>query len=189
MSIINQNLLAYWPLNDDSTTAVTNYTSGSSLAGTLTGSPTIVTDTRFGRVLQLDGTNDYVSIASTTLDLSSDNLTISFWAQGDSSLTTMSNLTVLHAQNTAGTKTIEVKYPSTGMVSFEAGDASSTDSASSTVNLADYNTTIWVHWAFTKDSTSDEMKIYRNGVLVATTTSKSQTLGTFNEIYLGASKT
>ena len=140
-------------------------------------------------MLQLDGTNDYVSVTSTALDLNSDDLTISFWAQGDSSLDNMSNLTVLHAQNTAGTKTIEIKYPSTGMVSFEAGDDSSTDSASSTVNVADYNTTTWVHWAFTKDSTSDEMRIYRNGVLVATASSKSQTLGTFNEIYLGARKT
>ena len=82
MSTTNKNLTGYWSLNNTSTQGnkkIVTDASGKNRHGELKGDPVLVTDNKFGKVLQLDGVNDYVAVPGA---LTSTNFTLSLWMKG-----------------------------------------------------------------------------------------------------------
>ncbi|MCX7043981.1 MAG: M6 family metalloprotease domain-containing protein [Candidatus Sumerlaeota bacterium] len=71
--------MGYWKLDDGSGTTAAD-SSGNNHPGTLKNGPTWAASGKFGRALNLDGTNDYVDIPS-PLNLNSNHVTIISWVK------------------------------------------------------------------------------------------------------------
>jgi len=70
---LTAGLVGYWPLNSNATDRIGSHN------GTLEGGARTVADAKRGRVLSLDGVDDYVNIPdSTDFDITSD-FTVAFW--------------------------------------------------------------------------------------------------------------
>ena len=132
-------------------------------------------------VLNFNGTNKAL------LELSDFELgnefTIAFWAKGNGSSGT--NTSILEAYDTLNNRVINIHFPwSDNTLYFDAGQGSGYDriSKAMTLNEIDYN---WNHWAFTKNATTGEMKIYKNGTLWHSGTAKNSPLGNIHRFVLG----
>jgi Concanavalin A-like lectin/glucanases superfamily/Peptide-N-glycosidase F, C terminal/Secretion system C-terminal sorting domain len=99
-------------------------------------------------------------------------ITISFWAKGGERLP--SNSSILEARNSAGNRVINIHMPwSNSQMYWDAGN---NGGSYDRINKAASNAEIkdkWNHWAFVKNVTSGEMKIYLNGELWHSGTGKS----------------
>ena len=115
-------------------------------------------------VMSFDGVNDYVALPSTSIPIGNE-ITVSFWAKGGVSLPKQTS--IICATNASNQRILNIHFPwSDGVIYFDCGvDGNGVyDRISKTAQTTEYKG-IWVHWAFTKNATTGEMKIYRNGGL------------------------
>ena len=109
--------------------------------------------------------NENIDIASSSLSAITDEITISFWANGDENILPV-NTSLFEALDSNGARTVNLHFPwSNGRVYWDCGNNSTTyDRIDKAANTNEY-TGSWSHWTFTKNTNTGSMKIYRNGIL------------------------
>lgn len=122
-------------------------------------------------------------INTASLNTIGNEVTISLWAYGNAALLP-ANTSVLWAwSNDPNQRQINIHFPwSNGSVYFDAGFTSGgfdrIDKAATTNETEGQ----WNHWAFTKNATSGDMKIYVNGALWHSGVSKTKVMSILNMI-------
>jgi len=122
--------------------------------------------------IQVIGTEN-IDIASSSLAVINDEITISFWANGDENILPV-NTSLFEALDSNGSRTLNLHFPwSNGRVYWDCGNNSTSyDRIDKPANINEYAGS-WSHWTFTKNTTTGSMKIYHNGVLWHSGTGKT----------------
>lgn len=156
------------------------------VAGEVTAYPSAVSTTAKDGYLQLD--KDWIEVPNAanlfaTLD---SQVTISYWAYGDASLPL--NSTIFEAYNSLNHRALNVHHPwGDGNIYWDAGDAdcpSGYDRINKVIPTADMKGS-WVHWAFTKNTTTGNMRIYKNGTLFHSGTGKYKSMKDIQRFVIG----
>ncbi len=179
--VLDPSLIAWWEFNEDGAADTANTVDDT--LGTLGGDAYMAA----GRLYIL--TNGWVDAANSVSNLASqlsDEVTVSIWAWGSSSLP--ASTTIIRANDSGGDRVLNVHLPwATGKVYWDAPLV-----ANRLVYLsseAEFEG-VWSHWSFTKDAVSGAMIIYLNGVNVAEESSgNTYTLGGIVSLVLGATDT
>ncbi|MEH2425091.1 MAG: LamG-like jellyroll fold domain-containing protein [Nostoc sp.] len=122
-------------------------------------------------VLTFDGQDDYIELPPASIP-SGNAITCSFWAYGGDALPTANS--VVCALDANGTRLLNIHLPwNNSVIFFDCGNNDgSYDRIDKQAQPNDYKGK-WSHWAFTKDVTTGEMKIYLNGELWHSGTGKT----------------
>lgn len=122
-------------------------------------------------VLTFDGQDDYIELPPASIP-SGNAITCSFWAYGGDALPTANS--VVCALDANGTRLLNIHLPwNNSVIYFDCGvNGGSFDRIEKQAQPNDYKGK-WSHWAFTKDVTTGEMKIYLNGELWHSGTGKT----------------
>ena len=106
-----------------------------------------------------------ISIPTSSLNTISNEITISFWSYGDEN-TLPYNSTILEGLDANGSRTLNIHFPwSNSRVYWDCGNnAGSYDRIDKLASQSEFSSQ-WNHWAFTKNSISGEMKMFKNGIL------------------------
>ncbi len=156
------------------------------------GIATAVVDGVAGRGREFNGSDDYISIPSSSVP-SGNEITISFWAYGDANLGsspgTYAN-SVFEAGDSGGNRTCNIHLPWTNdNVYWDCGNSgTSYNRINKTANASDYEGR-WTHWAFTKNATAGTLKIYLNGELWHSGTGLTYSINPGGTTNIGAGKT
>ncbi|MGJ8641241.1 MAG: carbohydrate-binding protein [Opitutaceae bacterium] len=174
------SLLAHWAFNEGSG-AIAIDSSGNGHNGTIvnaTSVPGVVGDS-----LSFNGSNAQVTNIGSAFSTISDEVTISLWAYGDSSMP--QNNSVFYAVNSGGGRILSVHLPyGNSIVYWDAGD-SGYDRIQKTATEAEFKDS-WAHWVFTKNSNTGDMAIYRDGVLWHSGTGHTQTMTSITTATIGS---
>ena len=131
--------------------------------------------------------NQAESISIPHLPLSSINneITVSFWVYGDEN-TLPYNSTIMEGLDANGTRNLNIHFPwSNSRVYWDCGNnAGSYDRIDKAASQNEFSSQ-WNHWAFTKNCSSGEMKMYLNGVLWHSGNNKTAPID-IQEIKLGS---
>ena len=115
------------------------------------------------RGLVFDGVDDKVQFPPESMPVGNE-ITVTFWAKGGNSLPTQNNFIYANGANNERVLNIHLPWVN-GTIYFDCGgDASGFDRIEKAAQPNDYKGQ-WVHWALTKNATTGEMKVYRNGTL------------------------
>lgn len=113
-----------------------------------------------------------------------DEITIDFWSYGSPDLQP-ANSYAFEAVNTAGQRVLNVHLPwSNGRIYWDAGEGSGYDRIDKAANASEYAGN-WVHWAFTKNAATGNMRIYKNGALWHSGTGLERSIGEIDRFVLG----
>ena len=106
-----------------------------------------------------------ISIPHSPLNSINNEVTVSFWVYGDEG-TLPYNSTIMEGLDANGTRNLNIHFPwSNSRVYWDCGNnAGSYDRIDKLASQNDFSSQ-WNHWAFTKNCTSGEMKMYLNGTL------------------------
>ena len=106
-----------------------------------------------------------IVIPHSSLGSINNEVTVSFWVYGDGG-TLPYNSTILEGLDANGTRNLNIHFPwSNSRVYWDCGNnAGSYDRIDKAASQNEFSSQ-WNHWAFTKNCTSGEMKMYLNGVL------------------------
>jgi len=117
--------------------------------------------------------NEHIDLASSSLALINDEITISFWANGDENILPV-NTSLFEALDNTGARTVNLHFPwSNGRIYWDCGNNSSSyDRIDKAASISEY-AGAWSHWTFTKNTGTGSMKIYHNGVLWHSGTGKT----------------
>lgn len=135
-----------------------------------------------GQALQQAGRDGFVSVGDDVIGIDpaplatlSTEVTVMFRARGDASLP--ANTSVFEARNAQNVRVLNIHLPyGNGSIYWDAGCAGTAyDRINQAATPAEYAGE-WCHWAFTKNTTTGTMKIYRNGVLWLSGTGKTRPL-------------
>jgi hypothetical protein len=122
------------------------------------------------KVMQFDGNGDFVDIPPESFPTGNE-ITVSFWAKGANELP--KNTSVIYADSSGRILTIEVPWGDS-IIYFDCGkDSGGCDRITKQAEAIDYKSQ-WIHWAFTKNASTGEMKIYLNGQLWQSGTGKTK---------------
>jgi len=166
--------VGWWMLDEGSgTTANDSAGSNHGTWGGTIAEPRWFDDPCRGYVMDFDGVS-YFDIPSAAFADVNDELTITFWEYGTMTPSEEAAHVMFHAHDACSPYDLTVKcelwHPAaTGCdLFFDAGTGgeASADSVSGRASAAEY-TGQWNHYAFTKNVSSGEMRIYLNGVLFA----------------------
>lgn len=113
-----------------------------------------------------------------------DEVTVSFWSRGNPAIQPANSYS-FEAVNTSNQRVLNVHLPwSNGRVYWDAGEGSGYDRIDKAATAAEYATN-WVHWAFTKNTATGSMKIYKNGNLWHSGTGHERTIGEIDRFVIG----
>jgi hypothetical protein len=175
-----EGLYGYWALNETSGTTVSNQAPGGT-AGTLVNGSGWIADGTRGRVLSLDGVDDYVNATTLPLMTLTNNFTWSFWAYSTHSAAQNGNVIIGNRYAPGGAEYSPRQFIKFTPVAFQYDTNNVLF-----VDYADIPTNTWIHHAMVKQGTS--LTYYRNGVQAG-----SATIGTAQTIpmplYFGGSQT
>ncbi len=111
-------------------------------------------------------------------------VTVSFWSYGNPDIQPADSYS-FEAVNTSNQRVLNVHLPwSNGRVYWDAGEGSGYDRIDKAASLGDYEGN-WVHWAFTKNSATGSMKIYKNGTLWHSGTGLERSIGEIDRFIVG----
>ncbi|MFB8796399.1 MAG: LamG-like jellyroll fold domain-containing protein [Microcoleus sp.] len=115
------------------------------------------------RGLVFDGGDDRVKLPPESMPVGNE-ITVSFWAKGGNSLPKQNS--IIYATGANNERVLNIHFPwSDGVIYFDCGgDSSDFDRINKAAQPTEYKGQ-WGHWAFTKNATTGEMKVYRNGTL------------------------
>ncbi len=149
--------------------------------------------------IQSSGADNYLSFngpdfikfddASTIFSDVEDQITVSFWVNGDPVVQAQNDY-IFEAADAQNRRVVNVHLPwSNGRVYWDAGNSGtgSYDRIDKAAQTMDYEGQ-WNHWAFTKNANTGEMKIYLNGVLWHSGTEKSRSMAGIEKFVIGSSK-
>jgi hypothetical protein len=179
-------LVGYWPLRDGS---AKDYSANGN-NGTMYGSPQTVPfdqveiSHQSNTALQFDGVNDYVVLPSASMPVGNE-ITVSFWAKWG--LSTAQSSTIFSSVDANNFRVFNIHLPWVNdNIYFDCGcDSTGTaDRINKPVQSSEYIGQ-WVHWTFTKNAITGEMKIYRNGILWHSGTNLKRPIPTSAKIHLG----
>jgi len=131
-------------------------------------------DGKFGKALQFDGINDYAEVR-TGINIAGKSFTIAAWAKRDS---TGTNHFIFGQADGAPNHVLHFGFRSTNVFTF-AFYYNDLDTPNA------YTDNNWHLWVGTYDATTNERKIYRDGVLVASDTASADYQGTGTFYYIG----
>ncbi len=150
---------------------------------TVHGDAEIVEDERFGKCIQFDGEDDYIEIPPEAIQIESNEITISFWAYGDSSLPEKS-VTILYAGDE---RNIAINLPhGDGFIYFDCGFKDSESDRIMQEDTDHYFKDKWTYWVFTKNITNANMKIYVNGTVWHSGEDNTGLMNPVNKVVLGS---
>lgn len=140
-------------------------------------------ETAIDSVLVLDGFNDWVEFPPGSMPWGN-AITCSFWAYGSDALPR--DTSVICASDANGNRILNIHLPwSNGFIYFDCGNNASTFDRIEKQASPEVYRENWFHWAFTKDATTGEMKIYFNGQLWHSSTGKTLALPKSSFVRLG----
>ena len=95
--------------------------------------------------------------------------------------------TFFHAIKSSGTRVLNIHLPwSDDNVYWDAGDSGSEYNRINKALEGGFDYTAWYYWVFTKNATTGSMKIYRNGSLWHSESSKTYSITAASSARLGA---
>jgi len=189
------SLVAAYAFEDGSGTSAVD-SSGNSNTGTLTNGVTWITTGRYGKAISLNGINQFVSVSGTlnnTLNFTQ-SFTLSTWVQPSVSHTDFRTVVSKNVDPVTG-----VGYPYrlyatvtgfcgnggyTGIVKTNGIVGPDYSACSSTPPLA---VGIWTHIALTYDNAAGQLKLYKNGALITTTSATGYMEPTTGTLQIGGS--
>lgn len=138
--------------------------------------------------ISMDGA-DNIHVPSSVFQTINNEISISFWQYGDATLP--QDNSAFEAVDSLGQRVLNVHLPwSNGRVYWDAGSVSNSydriDQA--TASQSQYKEK-WNHWAFTKNATTGNMKIYLNGDLFQSGTGKVKPINTIRDFVIGQTLT
>jgi len=168
---LDQNLVAYYPLDGDANDYTGTYDGTVSGATSTTG----IINTGY----DFDGSNDYINLGD-SIDADANSKSISIWFKADSVATQQKILAM--GIGSVGTE-MNFKLDGSNNLYWYYSDGVKTYIA----QAAFTDTTSWHHAVLVYDSTIPSTKIYLDGALFATgaVTTSSQTIRTSDDLYLG----
>jgi hypothetical protein len=135
-------------------------------------------------VIEFDGTNYSMLELSDTLI--SGDVTIEFWAKGNSNNGT--NTTILEAYDTLNNRVLNIHMPwSNNNIYWDAGNHTGYDRINKPMSAAEIDNN-WNHWAFVKMQSTGQMFIYKNGHTWHSGTNLNRPVGYIHRFVLGASR-
>lgn len=175
-------LVADWSLDDISSGEVTDV-SGNDFHGTIVNG-TVVSGVNGGAV-DFNGINSSASLPAAAFASVSSEVSIAMWVFGD--VTQPLSDAVLQAFDGSGNRVLNIHLPwSNSKVFWDAGNGGTPyDRISKTATPSEFMGR-WNHWAFTKNATSGEMKIYLNGSLWHSDIGGIKLMGGITEVFLGS---
>jgi len=138
--------------------------------GTLTNGAGVTTDATRGKVLSLDGDNDYVSLPSGAMAAGRSELTLSMWVNPD---TWASGDTIYDEYAESNYWQFTLIY---GAYYTRDSSTGTTGSRNNDLTLPALSTGQWTHIAATYSTTAGEKELYVDGVLEASSTTSIDTL-------------
>ncbi len=121
--------------------------------------------------------SEYIDIPTTNLSSISNEITISFWANGDADVLPV-NTSIVEGADAGNNRQVNIHFPwSNGNVYWDCGGDGSGgyDRINKSATPAEYEGN-WNHWAFTKNATTGNMRIYLNGTLWHSGTGMTNTI-------------
>ena len=118
-----------------------------------------------------------IDLPTTAMSSISDEVTVSFWINGNANVLPQ-NTTIIEGYDANNYRTLNIHFPwSNGKMYWDCGNSGTTsyDRIDKAASLSEY-TDGWSHWAFTKNATTGDLKIYRNGVLWHSGTGHTRTI-------------
>jgi len=120
---------------------------------------------------EFDG-KSFVEIPKEALSSIDKEITISFWAKGDKSLPY--NTQIFEAVNNKNQRVLNSHLPwSNNRIYWDAGNNGGSYDRIDFEAVPELFKNDWAHWAFTKNTTTGDMKIYRNGKVIHSGTGKT----------------
>lgn len=127
---------------------------------------------------------DVADVFGNPLTELNDQVTVSFWSKGDPDFQPQ-NGTTFEAITESGARVLNSHTPwSDTNVYWDAGNDGGYDRINKAATAAEYEGN-WVHWAFTKNTATGSMKIYKNGVLWHSGTGKVKPMTGIDHLRLG----
>ena len=145
-----------------------------------------------GKALQFDGINDKIIMPVTGVSSLHDKITVSFWAYGGDALPANTSAAFEMSRTTMDSlngRLVLVHLPwSDEMVYFDAplSQASGIKNRVGKICEAAFYKGTWTNWAFTKDSSTGWMRIYRNGTEWANASGKTESISGIAYFTLGS---
>ena len=128
-----------------------------------------------------DGVNDYILVPSSYIPTGNE-VTICVWNYGTVAVVQ----SVFSAMLADNTRILNIHLPwSDSVVYWDAGSSAGSYDRINTAVLSNSQWQGWHFWAFTKNATTGSMEIYLDGILNVSGTSKTRTLSTTYEAYIG----
>lgn len=129
---------------------------------------------------------DYVEVPANAFAAIDSFITISFWCYGDTAKLP-ENTYIFEGTDANGRRVLNSHLPwSNSNVYWDAGNTGTTsyDRINQVANSADFEGK-WNHWAFTKDVSTGEMKIFLNGTLWHSGTGMTRTMSGITSFKIG----
>ncbi|MCF8254367.1 MAG: T9SS type A sorting domain-containing protein [Bacteroidia bacterium] len=124
------------------------------------------------------------SLNTSNLSSIDKEITIAFWAYGDAAVMPVSTTLLYGYSTAAANRQLNIHLPhSNTNVYFDCGFSGGYDRINKVAVAAEQGGQ-WNHWAFTKNATTGDMKIYLNGVLWQSGTAKTKAIQILN-LFLG----
>jgi len=159
LNFINQNLGAYWNMDETPNTTTVADSSGNGNNGTSSINSNI-SNGWYGRARTFNGSNQVINVGNgSSLSPGSNSFTISAWIKTSSS----TSQKIYAKDNCSSGSLIQFDVQNTNIVRFQIGNSSRTTSlVNSTSTVADGN---WHHVVGMRDTASGTLKVYIDGVL------------------------
>ena len=149
------------------------------IGGTLNNG--VVFGTADGGSFNFDGTNDYIQVPVNYIPTGNE-ATFCIWNYG----TTAQASSVFSAHTADEFRTINIHLPwNDSVVYWDAGFSGGTYDRVNTATLTNAQWQGWHHWTFTKSATTGIMQIYLDGVLNVSGTTKTRTMATPSQSFIG----
>lgn len=128
--------------------------------------------------------SDVADVIGNPLSDLNEEVTVAFWSKGDPDFQPQ-NGTTFEAVTETGARVLNSHTPwSDTNVYWDAGNDGGYDRINKAATAAEYEGN-WVHWAFTKNTATGSMKIYKNGVLWHSGTGKVKPMTGIDHLRLG----
>ncbi len=156
-------------------------------AGLQSYPPGSFTDGVIGGARSFNGSSDRISLPSTSFP-SGEEITISFWAYGDSSQLPVYN-SIFEAADSSGNRACNIHLPwSDETVYWDCGNSGTSFNRIYRIVPSSYYEGKWTHWAFTKDAGNGTMAFYIDGKLWHSGTGLTYNLNPGGAVNIGTDK-
>lgn len=123
----------------------------------------------------------YVDIGTQFFNTINNQVTVSFWTKGDSSMPVSNSIIYGYSNNNTDERQLNIHMPWNSDVYFDCGYVGSTfDRLQKPYGSASVIKDVWNHWTFTKNATTGVMNVYLNGALWHTGTGKTKVMNIMN---------